>query len=125
MHALLAVVHMGDEVADAALELEHHALAAGALVGQRDPQPLGQEGHLPHPLGQRLEREVGLLEDLAVRQERDRGAGLGGLLALHELRLRLAALVLLAPDMAVAPDLQQQLLRQRVDDRDADAVQPS
>ena len=37
--------------------------------------------------------------------------------------LRLAALVLLAPDVAVAADLDEQQLGQRVDDRDADAVQ--
>ena len=37
--------------------------------------------------------------------------------------LRRAALVLLAPDVAVAADLDVQQLRQRVDDRDADAVQ--
>ena len=35
----------------------------------------------------------------------------------------LAALVVLLPDVAVAPDLQVEPLRERVDDRDADAVQ--
>ena len=38
-------------------------------------------------------------------------------------RLRLAALVLLLEHLAVAPDLEVELLRQRVDDRHADAVQ--
>ncbi len=39
--------------------------------------------------------------------------------------LRLAPLVVLAPDVAVAADLQLQLLRERVDDGDADPVQPA
>ena len=42
---------------------------------------------------------------------------------LVELALRLAALVVLRPDVAVAADLQVQALGERVDDRDADAVQ--
>ena len=37
--------------------------------------------------------------------------------------LRRAALVLLRPDVAVAADLDDQRLAERVDDRDADAVQ--
>ena len=46
-----------------------------------------------------------------------------GLLAALELALRYAALVALAPGEAVAANGQLQPLRQRVDDRDADAVQ--
>ena len=40
-----------------------------------------------------------------------------------EIGLRLSALVLLLEDLAVAPDFEVELLRQRVDDRHADAVQ--
>ena len=40
-----------------------------------------------------------------------------------EVGLRLAALVLLLEDLAVAPDFEVEPLRQRIDDRDADAVQ--
>ena len=40
-----------------------------------------------------------------------------------EVGRRLAALVALLVDLAVAPDLELEPLRQRVDDRDADAVQ--
>ena len=42
---------------------------------------------------------------------------------LVEIGLRLAALVVLGPDRAVAADLKVELLGERVDDRDADAVQ--
>jgi hypothetical protein len=120
---LLARVHEGDEVADAAVVLEVGPLAAGALVDQLDPQALRQEGHLAEALAERLEREVRLLEDASVGQERDRRAGLGRLLGLLELGHRLAPLVALAPDVAIALDLEQQLLGERVHDRDADTVQ--
>ena len=59
-----------------------------------------------------------------VRQEGDRRAGLARVGSpLLELALRDAARVGLAPDVAVAADLDVQLLRQRVDDGEADAVQ--
>ena len=44
-------------------------------------------------------------------------------LALLQVALGLAALVVLGPDVAVAADLEVQRLRKRVDDRDADAVE--
>jgi hypothetical protein len=109
--------------ADAALEVEVGPLATGPLVDQLQPQAPGQEGHLAQPRGQRVERVVGLLEDLAVGQEGHRGAGLRGLLALLQRAQRRAPFVLLRPHEAVAADLDPQVLRQRVHDRDADAVQ--
>ena len=59
----------------------------------------------------------------ASGQERDRRAGLLGGRALRERALRRAADVVLGQREAVAPDLDVELLRERVDDRDADAVQ--
>ena len=50
----------------------------------------------------------------------------GGALAVphgDEIAGRIAELVALLVDVAVAPDLELQPLRQRIDDRDADAVQ--
>ena len=44
-------------------------------------------------------------------------------LALGQVGLRLAALVVLRPDVAVAADLEMEPLGERVDDGDADAVQ--
>ena len=97
--------------------------ALAALVGDRDLQAAREERRLAQALLEHGEVEVGDLEDLGVGAELDRRAGVRRRLALDERALRLAALVLLAPDVAVAADLDLQQLRQRVDDRDADAVQ--
>ena len=71
----------------------------------------------------RVEVEVGRLEDLRVRPERDRGPrGLGASRRL-ELALRLPVLVRLGPDLAVALDLDLESLGEGVDDGDADAVE--
>ena len=67
--------------------------------------------------------ELQRLEDLGVGEEGDRRAGLGGRLALDHVRVGLAAREALPEDVAVAADLCGELLRQRVDDRQADAVQ--
>ena len=114
--ALLAVVHVGDEVADAALEPEIRPLSAGALVGELDAQPTREKRHLAQALRQRLERVVGLVEDVGVGQERDRRTPLGALLALRERPRRVAALVALAPDVAVAVNLEVKRLGERVHD---------
>ncbi len=67
--------------------------------------------------------ELGHREDLGVGPERDLGAGL--LRSAHRLdrRDRAALLVGLLPDLALAQDLDLEPLGERVDDRDADAVQ--
>ena len=94
-----------------------------ALVDQLDAQALREEGGLAHALGERLEVERDLLEDLEVGQEGDGGAVLLGGLALRQRPLRRAALVGLRPDVAVALDHEVEALGQRVDDGHADAVQ--
>ena len=99
------------------------AVALAALVLDRDPQAARQERRLAQALLERGELEVERLEDLGVGREGDRGAGLVRGRALLELALRRAALVVLAPHVAVAADLDVQRLGQRVDDGDADAVQ--
>ena len=68
-------------------------------------------------------RELELLEDLRVGQERDRRAGLVRDPDRLHLALRDAARELLPVDLAVALDLGDEPLRERVHDRDADAVQ--
>ena len=65
----------------------------------------------------------GRLEDLRVRLERDLRAAALRRAGDLELAVRRAALVALLIDLAVAPDLEVERLGQRVDDRDADAVQ--
>ena len=123
LDGLLALVEVADEVLDAAVVAELDAVAARALVGQRDGQAAREEGGLAQALLEDREVVVQRLEDLGVGQPADGGAGLAGRLALGEVVLRRAALVLLAPDVALAADLDDQRLAERVDDRDADAVQ--
>ena len=97
----------------------------GALVDQLDAQARGQERHLAQPLAERVEVEVGLLEDVGVGQERDgraRARRVGARPCSSGAR-RLAALEVLAPDVAVAAHLELERLGERVHDRDADAVQ--
>src|SRR4051794_40469924 len=116
-------VQVLDEVDDAAVVLEAVLDALSALVLEVDPEAPREEGHLAEALLEGLVVEVQLLEDLEVGEERDLSAALVGLRALLEGSLRDAALVALGPLVAVAPDLQPELLRQRVHDRHADAVE--
>ena len=88
-----------------------------------DVQAAGEERGVAHPLLERREVEHRRLEDVGVGQEGDRRAGLLGRLAALEGAERGAALIGLAPDVAVAADLDVEPLREGVDDRDADAVQ--
>src|SRR6185369_5935864 len=66
-----------------------------------------------------------LFEDLEVGEKSDLGPVGVGLLAFGEFALRLAALVVLRPDVAVGVDLGVEPLVEGVNDRDADAVQPA
>ena len=120
---ILRRVHVRDEIPDPAFVVELDVLAAGALVGEADPQPARQERGLAQALAERLVRPVDLLEDLGVRQERDRRAGVRRLAGDLEARRRLAARELLAVELAVAPDLGGQPLGECVHDGDADAVE--
>ena len=120
---VLVLVEVADEVLDAAVVLEGDAVGLAALVDQLDLQAAGEEGGLAQALGQGVEVEADLFEDLEVGQEGDLGAVLLGRLALGQVGHRFAALVVLRPDVAVAADLQVQALGERVDDGDADAVQ--
>src|SRR5437763_1061145 len=94
-----------------------------ALVDQVDAQAGGEERGVAHALLERGEAEVERLEDVGVGQEGDRRAGLVARLAPLESAQRHAALVGLGPDVPVAPYFDVEPLRERVDDRDADAVQ--
>ena len=120
---VLGRVQVGDEVDDPALGVELLGLPLAALVVQRDPQPPGQERGLAHPLGQRREVVLDVEEDLGVGQEADQRPGGLARGALGQLVLRLAALVVLVPDVTLAVDLEMKALGERVDDRDADAVE--
>ena len=67
--------------------------------------------------------ELDAREDRRVGVEEDGGAGAARRPGLDDGALRLALLELLLPRGAVAPDGGDELLRERVDDRGADAVQ--
>ena len=98
-------------------------LVAGALVGDGDPQPLVQERHLAEAGRERVIGEVGGLEDVRRGEERDGGAGLVGLLQLLQLGDGIAEVEGLLEAEAVASDVDDQLLRQRVHDGGTHAVQ--
>ena len=74
VHRVLRLVDVRDEVADAALVVELLGRARRPLVAQHDPERARQEGGLAQALGEGRGRELRLLEDLAVGQERDRRA---------------------------------------------------
>ncbi len=93
------------------------------LVLERDRQALVQEGELAQPLGQHVEAEVERFEDLPVRLEPDFRAAPLGFPGALERRIGLAALVSLFEHLAVLPDFQFEPFGQRIDDRDADAVE--
>ena len=127
VHRVLRVVHVRDEVTDPALVVELVPVFALSLVDERDAQAARQEGRLAQPLDERLDGELELLEDLGVGKERDRRPGLRGLrLADHlDAGLRDAAGELLPVDGPVTTHLRDEPLRERVDDRESDAVEPA
>ena len=123
---VLLAVDVGHEVADAALVLEGDALAVGALVVEGDLESLGEERRLAQALGEHAVVVVDIFEDVGVCQEGDGRAGgpvLVEFLPLDQLGDRIAALEALVPVVAVDVDVQLEPLAERVDDRDADAVQ--
>ncbi len=123
---VLVAVDVGDEVLDAAVVLEHDALALSALVVELDAQAHGEEGRLAQALGEHAEVVVDLLEDVGVGHERHGGAGgrvFAELLLLLERADRHAALETLVPVVALDIDVELEPFGEGVDDGDADAVQ--
>ncbi len=86
-------------------------------------QALVEERHLLEAARQRREVVVGGLEDVGVGPERDGRAGVVGRLLLRQRGGGHAAQVGLPVHVPIAPDLDVEVGRQRVDDGDADAVQ--
>ena len=75
---VLLLVDVRDEVPDPALVVKLDRLAVGALVGELDGEALREERGLTQALRDGAGIDVDLLEDLRVRHERDRRAGLLG-----------------------------------------------
>src|SRR5206468_3322295 len=122
---VLGVVDVRDEVADATLVVELDRLPLGALVDEADEEPLGEECRLPQALRERVRAHIELLEVLRVGEEADGRAGLvrGGLADDGDRAERVAALELLAVELAVTADLGDEPFGERVHDRGADAME--
>src|SRR5688572_10772984 len=118
----LVLIQVLDERVDASL-IQELVRFSVALVIDRDRDAAVEEGELAQALGQRVEAVFGGLEDLRVGLKGDLGAALLRRPRDFEPGRRIAALVALVVDLPVAPDLELEVLRQRVHDRDADAVQ--
>ena len=86
-----------------------------ALVVERDEDAAVQERELAQPLRQRVEAELGRLEDLRIRLERDLRAAAFGRAGHFQFAGRPPALVALLVDLSVAPDFEVERFRQRVD----------
>ncbi len=122
---LLVAVEIFDELLDAAVIMHLLALLDRvAHVGQHDVDAGIEEGELAQAVLQRREIIFDVLEGLGGGEERHLGAALAIGLADHlQRRDRVAMGEFDEMLLAVAPDPQLQLARQRVDDGDADAVQ--
>ena len=117
-----AVVQMLDEGDDPALEVERVRVAR-LLIVEDDLEALIEEGHLPQPVPDQLAVEGCIREHLVVRPEADDGASVGALAdGLHG-RLRDAPHVALGVLLAVAVDIRLEALAQRIDDREAHAME--
>ena len=125
----LAAVEVLDELGDAAGVFELGAAGfaglgvGGALVGEGDFEALVEEGHLAQALGEGVVVELGGGEDGLVGEEVDLGAAALAGAGLAQFADRIAATEVHLPGVAVAPDLDVELLREGVDATDADAVQ--
>src|SRR5271166_5024903 len=119
---LAALVKDLDELADAAFEMELLVLA-GALVGQPDPQPAVEVGHLAQIARDNFVFEFDFGKNLRVGRKSGLGPGFFGDALLLDLGLGNAALVALIVDLAVAMDLGFEFLTERVYYRRAHAVQ--
>ena len=118
---LAVVVQVAHEAADAALEVEGPVVLGVRLGPADDPEPLVQVRHLPEPREQRVPVEAGVAEHLRVgREGHERPGpervGLGDGARVHHVGGRLAPLVLLVVQPALAADLHAQVLGERVDD---------
>ncbi len=120
---VLAAIEMFDERDDAALVVELLALAALALVLERDAHAAVQERELTQAASEDVEAIIDRVEDFVIGAKAYRGAALVRHTGLLERFVRNAAHVTLAIDLPVAPDFDLQPFRKRVHDRHADPVQ--
>ena len=122
VHGRARSIQMRHESLQAAVVLKHIGFVL-ALIDEFDAHAGVQERELAQPLGQRVVVELNVREDLGRGLEADRGAAFDGVAHDCERCGRLAQMIFLAMHVAVARDREQQIIRQRVDDRDAHPVQ--
>ena len=124
----LAAVQMLHELCDAAHVSELRAFRVaglgidGALIRQSDFQPFIQKREFAQPLRQRVVVVFSCGEDGLVRQEVDLGAALLADAGLAQFTGGIAAAEIHLPGVPVAPDLNIEFLRERIDATHADAV---
>ena len=129
MEHTLAAVQVLDKFGDAAVVLEFNFLGLTCLrvgrplIGQRNQQAFIQESQLAQALGQRIEVVFSGGEDGSVRLEVDLGAWLFGLASFLQLAGGLTFGVGLLPGKSVTADFELELFAERVNARNADAVQ--
>ena len=122
--SFLRPVHVLDEALDAARVREVLALAV-ALVDQLDLGAVVEERQFADALGEDVEVIFDVVEGLGGRHEMDFGAAPVARTHDGQRRHGDAAPEFHLVELSVAPDLELQPVRQRVDDRHADAVQPA
>jgi hypothetical protein len=122
MHRSLAAIQVRDEGLEAAFVLENLRLLV-ALVDQFDAHAGVEERQFAQTFRERVVVEGDVGENLRARLEAQRRAFLIGITDGRERRLRLSQPIFLPMQLAVAPDQQLQIIRERIDDRDAHAVQ--
>ena len=113
---------MLDERANSALVFEHVVLVR-ALVEQFDLDARVEEGQLTQALGEDVVMEFGVGENFRTRVEAHRGAASRRRSDLLQRIQRFAETIFLLMLVAFAVDRQAQMVRQRIDHRDADAMQ--
>ena len=116
---LVEILHEGDDSAF----VEELMDLLGPFVGDLDPHPGVQEGHLPQPLGKDIVGKFGGLEDLAVGKEGDLRTTFFGFANHCQRTVRHTAVVRLAENSAVTAYFQLQPLGQGVNHRDTDAME--
>ena len=121
---LLRLVHVGDEVADAALVVELDALAVGALVVEDDAQARASGTPSRAAAGASVSTDTSSSSKISASGRNEIVVPcLGRSPDCLHVALRNAARELLALDLPVALHLRDEPLGERVDDGDAHAVQ--